>query len=111
MGFARNFLQHIASSAPQASTDWQSFNQAGIEVDCFDVPADPDFWQGAVQCAQPGLIGEKLAAMWNGELVNTTEERRVLHWLARADDIEKSGASIGDAEALHSTSASACTPG
>ena len=89
MGHSTHFSQRFSNLlAAYADAPQHTFKTAGngISATITGTPGSQEFWTDAQACANTSALRDKLEAMWRGDRVNTSEDRQVLHWLARAPD-------------------------
>ena len=77
---------------------------AGLDFNYGARPVDADILAGLAKFAQEAQLTEKFAALYNGEVINTGEKRRVLHHMCRgqlgdavvADGVDKREFYVGE---------------
>ncbi|MEX3504713.1 glucose-6-phosphate isomerase [Corynebacterium sp. LK2510] len=75
-------LRELFDASPTRAADW-TFDAAGLHVDLSKNLVDDEVLDALVALAEEAKLSERIEAMFNGERINSTENRSVLHTALR----------------------------
>ncbi|MDY5785142.1 glucose-6-phosphate isomerase [Corynebacterium sp.] len=75
-------LRELFDASPTRAADW-TFDAAGLHVDLSKNLVDDEVLDVLVALAKEAKLSERIEAMFNGERINSTENRSVLHTALR----------------------------